>query len=122
MTQVVIIGAGPTGLTLAMLLAERGIAVKLIEASRSFRRVSLSIRSTLGREFFATKRFLKSSFRETIAGSPHGGVSRPQRKRVTGALTFGRSGALALTWVPRTVRLGGLRLSVALCALRDPRN
>ena len=39
MTQVVIIGAGPTGLTLAMLLAKRGIAVKLIEASGSFRRI-----------------------------------------------------------------------------------
>lgn len=39
MTQVVIIGAGPTGLTLAMLLAQRGIAVKLIEASGSFRRI-----------------------------------------------------------------------------------
>ncbi len=39
MTQVVIIGAGPTGLTLAMLLAKRSIAVKLIEASRSFRRI-----------------------------------------------------------------------------------
>ncbi len=39
MTQVVIIGAGPTGLTLAMLLAKRGIAVKVIEASRSFRRI-----------------------------------------------------------------------------------
>jgi 2-polyprenyl-6-methoxyphenol hydroxylase-like FAD-dependent oxidoreductase len=39
MTQVVIIGAGPTGLTLAMLLAQRGISVKLVEASRSFRRI-----------------------------------------------------------------------------------
>jgi 2-polyprenyl-6-methoxyphenol hydroxylase-like FAD-dependent oxidoreductase len=39
MTQVVIIGAGPTGLTLAMLLAKRGITVKLIEASHSFRRI-----------------------------------------------------------------------------------
>ena len=39
MTQVVIIGAGPTGLTLAMLLAEQGITVKLVEASRSFRRI-----------------------------------------------------------------------------------
>jgi 2-polyprenyl-6-methoxyphenol hydroxylase-like FAD-dependent oxidoreductase len=39
MAQVVIIGAGPTGLTLAMLLAKRGISVKLIEASRSFRRI-----------------------------------------------------------------------------------
>ncbi len=39
MTQVVIIGAGPTGLTLAMLLAQQGIAVKLIEASPSFRRI-----------------------------------------------------------------------------------
>jgi 2-polyprenyl-6-methoxyphenol hydroxylase-like FAD-dependent oxidoreductase len=39
MTQVVIIGAGPTGLTLAMLLAQRGITVKLIEASHSFRRI-----------------------------------------------------------------------------------
>jgi 2-polyprenyl-6-methoxyphenol hydroxylase-like FAD-dependent oxidoreductase len=39
MTQAVIIGAGPTGLTLALLLTERGIAVKLIEASSSFRRI-----------------------------------------------------------------------------------
>jgi 2-polyprenyl-6-methoxyphenol hydroxylase-like FAD-dependent oxidoreductase len=39
MTQVLIIGAGPTGLTLAMLLAQQGIAVKLVEASRSFRRI-----------------------------------------------------------------------------------
>ncbi|MBD2564330.1 MULTISPECIES: FAD-dependent monooxygenase [Nostoc] len=39
MTQVVIVGAGPTGATLALLLAKRGIAVKLIEASRNFRRV-----------------------------------------------------------------------------------
>ena len=38
MSQVVIIGAGPTGLTLAMLLVQRGITVKLIEASRNFRR------------------------------------------------------------------------------------
>lgn len=37
--QVVIIGAGPTGLTLALLLAQRGISVKLIEASRSFQRI-----------------------------------------------------------------------------------
>jgi 2-polyprenyl-6-methoxyphenol hydroxylase-like FAD-dependent oxidoreductase len=39
MTQVVIIGAGPTGLTMAMLLAQRGVEVKLIEASSSFRRI-----------------------------------------------------------------------------------
>jgi 2-polyprenyl-6-methoxyphenol hydroxylase-like FAD-dependent oxidoreductase len=39
MTQVVIIGAGPTGLALAMLLAKRNIAVKLIEASQTFRRI-----------------------------------------------------------------------------------
>lgn len=39
MTQVVIVGAGPTGATLALLLVQRGIAVKLIEASRNFRRV-----------------------------------------------------------------------------------
>jgi len=38
MAQVVIVGAGPTGATLALLLAKRGIAVKLIEASRNFRR------------------------------------------------------------------------------------
>jgi len=38
MRQVVIIGAGPTGLTLAMLLAQRGIPVKLIEAATNFRR------------------------------------------------------------------------------------
>jgi 2-polyprenyl-6-methoxyphenol hydroxylase-like FAD-dependent oxidoreductase len=39
MTQVVIVGAGPAGLTLALLLAQRGIAVKLVEASRTFRRI-----------------------------------------------------------------------------------
>jgi 2-polyprenyl-6-methoxyphenol hydroxylase-like FAD-dependent oxidoreductase len=39
MTQVVIIGAGPTGATLGMLLAQRGISVQLVEASRSFRRI-----------------------------------------------------------------------------------
>ncbi len=39
MTQVVIVGAGPAGLTLAMLLAQRGITVKLIEASRTFGRI-----------------------------------------------------------------------------------
>ncbi|MBW4564685.1 MAG: FAD-dependent monooxygenase [Mojavia pulchra JT2-VF2] len=39
MTQVVIVGAGPTGATLALLFVKRGIAVKLIEASRNFRRV-----------------------------------------------------------------------------------
>lgn len=39
MTQVVIVGAGPTGATLALVLVKRGIAVKLIEASRNFRRV-----------------------------------------------------------------------------------
>ncbi|MDM9383040.1 FAD-dependent monooxygenase [Chlorogloeopsis sp. ULAP01] len=39
MTQVVIVGAGPTGATLALLLVQRGISVKLIEASRNFRRV-----------------------------------------------------------------------------------
>jgi 2-polyprenyl-6-methoxyphenol hydroxylase-like FAD-dependent oxidoreductase len=38
MSQVVIIGAGPTGLTLAMLLARQGITVKLVEVSRNFRR------------------------------------------------------------------------------------
>jgi 2-polyprenyl-6-methoxyphenol hydroxylase-like FAD-dependent oxidoreductase len=38
MSQVVIIGAGPTGLTLALLLVQRGIDVKLIEVSRSFLR------------------------------------------------------------------------------------
>jgi 2-polyprenyl-6-methoxyphenol hydroxylase-like FAD-dependent oxidoreductase len=39
MTQVIIVGAGPTGLTLALLLVQRGIVVKLIEASGSFRRI-----------------------------------------------------------------------------------
>jgi 2-polyprenyl-6-methoxyphenol hydroxylase-like FAD-dependent oxidoreductase len=38
MTQVVIVGAGPTGATLALLLVQRGITVKLIEASRNFQR------------------------------------------------------------------------------------
>lgn len=39
MTQVAIVGAGPTGVTLAYLLAQRGIAVTLIEAAPSFDRV-----------------------------------------------------------------------------------
>jgi 2-polyprenyl-6-methoxyphenol hydroxylase-like FAD-dependent oxidoreductase len=39
MAQVVVVGAGPTGLTLAMLLVKRGISVKLVEASRTFRRI-----------------------------------------------------------------------------------
>ncbi|MBW4553371.1 MAG: FAD-dependent monooxygenase [Aphanocapsa sp. GSE-SYN-MK-11-07L] len=39
MTQVVIVGAGPTGATLALLLVQRGISVKLVEASRNFQRV-----------------------------------------------------------------------------------
>jgi len=39
MTQVVIVGAGPAGATLALVLVKRGIAVKLIEASQNFRRV-----------------------------------------------------------------------------------
>lgn len=38
MTQVVIVGAGPTGATLALLLVRQGISVKLIEAARDFRR------------------------------------------------------------------------------------
>ena len=38
MNQVVIVGAGPTGATLALLLVRQGITVKLIEASRDFRR------------------------------------------------------------------------------------
>jgi 2-polyprenyl-6-methoxyphenol hydroxylase-like FAD-dependent oxidoreductase len=39
MARVVIVGAGPTGLTLAMLLAQRGVSVKLVESSPSFRRI-----------------------------------------------------------------------------------
>jgi 2-polyprenyl-6-methoxyphenol hydroxylase-like FAD-dependent oxidoreductase len=39
MSQVVIVGAGPTGATLALLFAKRGIEVKLVEASRNFHRV-----------------------------------------------------------------------------------
>lgn len=38
MTQVIIVGAGPAGATLALLLAKNGIPVKLVEASRTFRR------------------------------------------------------------------------------------
>jgi 2-polyprenyl-6-methoxyphenol hydroxylase-like FAD-dependent oxidoreductase len=38
MTQIVIVGTGPTGATLALLLAQRGIEVKLVESSRTFRR------------------------------------------------------------------------------------
>ena len=38
MTKVIIVGAGPTGATLALLLVKQGISVKLIEASRGFRR------------------------------------------------------------------------------------
>ena len=36
---IAIVGAGPTGATLGLLLAERGLPVVLIEASRNFRRV-----------------------------------------------------------------------------------
>ena len=36
--QVVIVGAGPTGAVLALILVRRGIKVKLIEASRDFKR------------------------------------------------------------------------------------
>lgn len=39
MAQIIIVGAGPAGVTLAWLLAQRGIPVTLIEASRSFRRL-----------------------------------------------------------------------------------
>ena len=39
MAQVVIVGAGPTGASLALLLAQRGIHVTLIEAAKDFRRV-----------------------------------------------------------------------------------
>ena len=39
MTQVAIIGAGPTGATMALLLCQRGISVTLIEASRDFKRL-----------------------------------------------------------------------------------
>jgi len=39
MTQVAVIGAGPTGSTMALLLCQRGISVKLIEASRDFKRL-----------------------------------------------------------------------------------
>ncbi|HEY9750075.1 MAG TPA: FAD-dependent oxidoreductase [Allocoleopsis sp.] len=38
MTQVVIVGAGPAGAALALLLEQRGISVKLVEAARTFRR------------------------------------------------------------------------------------
>jgi 2-polyprenyl-6-methoxyphenol hydroxylase-like FAD-dependent oxidoreductase len=38
MVQVVVVGAGPAGLTLGLLLAQRGINVKLIEVSRNFQR------------------------------------------------------------------------------------
>ncbi|MEP0873350.1 FAD-dependent monooxygenase [Trichocoleus desertorum AS-A10] len=38
MTQVVIVGAGPAGAALALLLGQRGISVQLVEASPTFRR------------------------------------------------------------------------------------
>ncbi|PPS39980.1 FAD-dependent oxidoreductase [Chroococcidiopsis sp. TS-821] len=38
MSQVIIVGAGPAGATLALLLVKRGIRVTLIEAARNFRR------------------------------------------------------------------------------------
>ena len=37
--MIVIVGAGPTGAVLALLLVQRGIQVKLIEASRDFKRL-----------------------------------------------------------------------------------
>ncbi|MGF1601706.1 MAG: FAD-dependent monooxygenase [Thermosynechococcaceae cyanobacterium] len=39
MPKVVIVGAGPTGTTFALLLVKRGISVTLIEATKDFRRV-----------------------------------------------------------------------------------
>ncbi len=39
MAQVVIVGAGPTGITLALLLVKRGITVTLVEAAADFHRV-----------------------------------------------------------------------------------
>jgi 2-polyprenyl-6-methoxyphenol hydroxylase-like FAD-dependent oxidoreductase len=39
MNQVIIVGAGPAGATLALLLVKQGISVTLIEASRDFRRL-----------------------------------------------------------------------------------
>jgi 2-polyprenyl-6-methoxyphenol hydroxylase-like FAD-dependent oxidoreductase len=39
MNQVVVVGAGPTGVTLALLLVKQGISVTLIEAARDFRRI-----------------------------------------------------------------------------------
>ncbi len=39
MIQIVIVGAGPTGATMALLLSKKGIAVKLVEASRDFKRL-----------------------------------------------------------------------------------
>ncbi|MDZ8189219.1 MAG: FAD-dependent oxidoreductase [Nostoc sp. ChiSLP02] len=39
MAQIVIVGAGPTGATLALLLVKRGITVTLIEAAKDFHRV-----------------------------------------------------------------------------------
>lgn len=39
MAQVIVVGAGPTGATLALLLVRCGISVKLIEASRDFKRM-----------------------------------------------------------------------------------
>jgi 2-polyprenyl-6-methoxyphenol hydroxylase-like FAD-dependent oxidoreductase len=38
MQQLVIVGAGPTGASLALMLVQRGIPVKLIEAARNFQR------------------------------------------------------------------------------------
>ncbi len=39
MAQVIIVGAGPTGATLALLLVKCGVSVTLIEASRNFQRL-----------------------------------------------------------------------------------
>ncbi len=38
MPRVVIVGAGPTGATLALMLAQRGVGVTLVEAARDFQR------------------------------------------------------------------------------------
>jgi 2-polyprenyl-6-methoxyphenol hydroxylase-like FAD-dependent oxidoreductase len=39
MKKIVIVGGGPTGITLALMLVQRGIAVTLVEATSDFRRV-----------------------------------------------------------------------------------
>jgi 2-polyprenyl-6-methoxyphenol hydroxylase-like FAD-dependent oxidoreductase len=82
MTQVVIVGAGPAGATLALLFAKRGIAVKLIESSRNFRRVFRG-EGLMPSGLDALEQMGLSSVLESIPPSTLGCLGSPDRESVS---------------------------------------